>query len=249
MINAIQEALAPVGQTCVYNRADGFGYAPPTRECGPNGRKPSTEFQMRNTTFTSSVAGALLFGGTLGGATAANAGLTVTGADIYLDVNSAAQFQTNNLTAAMAGGMAYDVATGGYLQLSAFTSIGFNLKANGAGGDATWSVYPSYFTFTADTLTKAILSGNTAAEGAVIFLYDNTSASTLFLRYSGASGVEWTSGEIDLAAGHSFTVSVNPGFANGSTEVGTVLNFAVPAPGAAALIGLVGLVGARRRRA
>jgi hypothetical protein len=29
MINAIQEALAPVGQTCVYNRADGFGYVTP----------------------------------------------------------------------------------------------------------------------------------------------------------------------------------------------------------------------------
>ncbi len=203
---------------------------------------------MRTQTITPLMAGALLFGGTLGVATAANAGLTVTGADIYLDVNSAAQFQTNNLTAAMAGGMAYDVATGGSVTLSPFTSAGFTLTANSAGGAAVWSVFPSYFTFTADTLTTAILSGNTAAEGAVIFLYDNTSGSTLFLRYSGDSGVEWTSGEINLAAGHSFTVSVNPGFANGSTEVGTVLNFAVPAPGAAALIGLVGLVGARRRR-
>ena len=203
---------------------------------------------MHSQTLKTAAIGVILFGGTLGAASVANAGLTVTAADIYLDVNGA-KFQTSDLTAAMAGGMAYDSTSGGYLKLSAFTSTGFNLKANGAGGDATWSVYPSYFTFTADTLTKAILSGNTAAEGAVIFLYDNTSGSTLFLRYSGASGVEWTSGEIDLAAGHSFTVSVNPGFANGSTEVGTVLNFAVPAPGAAALIGLVGLVGARRRRA
>ena len=203
---------------------------------------------MRNNTMTKCAVGAMLFGGTLGTASVANAGLTVTGADIYLDVNAAAQFQTSNLTTAMAGGMAYDSTTGGYLQLSAFTSTGFNLKANSAGGAATWSVFPSYFTFTADTLTNVTLSGNTAAEGAVIFLYDNTSQSTLFLRYSGDSGVQWTSGEIDLAAGHSFTVNVNPGFANGSTEVGTVLNFAVPAPGAAALIGLAGLVATRRRR-
>ena len=44
-------------------------------------------------------------------------------------------------------------------------------------------------------------------------------------------------------------MTVNPGFANGSTEVGTVLNFAVPAPGALALLGAAGLVGARRRKA
>ena len=204
---------------------------------------------MRNKTFNSSMAGALLFGGTLGAASVANADLTVTGADIYLDVNAAAQFQTSNLTTAMAGGMAYDSTTGGYLQLSAFTSTGFNLKANSAGGAATWSVFPSYFTFTADTLTKVTLSGNTAAESAVIFLWDNTSNSTLFLRGEGGSGVEWTSGDIVLAAGHSYTLTVNPGFANGSTEVGTVLNFAVPAPGALALLGAAGLVGARRRRA
>ena len=203
---------------------------------------------MRNNTMTKCAVGAMLFGGTLGTASVANAGLTVTGADIYLDVNAAAQFQTSNLTTAMAGGMAYDITTGGYLQLSAFTSTGFNLKANSAGGAATWSVFPSYFTFTADTLTTVTLSGNTAAESAVIFLWDNTSNSTLFLRGEGSSGVEWTSGDIVLAAGHSFTLTVNPVYANGSTEVGTVLNFAVPAPGAAALIGLAGLVATRRRR-
>ena len=203
---------------------------------------------MRTQTITPLMAGALLFGGTLGVATAANAGLTVTGADIYLDVNAAAQFKTSTLTTAMAGGMAYDTNTGGYLQLSAFTSTGFNLKANSAGGAAVWSVFPSYFTFTADTLTTVTLSGNTAADSAVIFLYDNTSLSTLFFRFSGDSGVEWTSGAINLAAGHSFTVSVNPSVANGSSEVGTVLNFAVPAPGAAALIGLAGMVATRRRR-
>ena len=203
---------------------------------------------MRNNTMTKCAVGAMLFGGTLGTASVANAGLTVTGADIYLDVNAAAQFQTSNLTAAMAGGMAYDIITGGSVTLSPFTSAGFTLTANSAGGAATWSVFPSYFTFTADTLTTVTLSGNTAAESAVIFLWDNTSNSTLFLRGEGSSGVEWTSGDIVLAAGHSFTLTVNPVYANGSTEVGTVLNFAVPAPGAVALVGLAGLVTGRRRR-
>ena len=248
-MNAIQEALVPVGQTSVYIRADGFGDVTPPQECGPNGREPIKEFQMHSHTLKTAAIGVMLFGGTLGSTTVANAGLTVTGADIYLDVNAAAQFQTSNLTAAMAGGRAYDINTGGYLELSAFTSTGFNLKANSAGGAATWSVFPSYFTFTADTLTTVTLSGNTAAESAVIFLWDNTSNSTLFLRGEGGSGVEWTSGDIVLAAGHSYSLTVNPGFANGSTEVGTVLNFAVPAPGALALLGAAGLVGARRRRA
>jgi hypothetical protein len=37
------------------NRADGFGEVAPALECRPNGRKPNEEFQMRNTTFISSV--------------------------------------------------------------------------------------------------------------------------------------------------------------------------------------------------
>ena len=202
---------------------------------------------MQSQTLKTAAIGVMLFGGTLGAASVANAGLTVTAADIYLDVNGA-KFQTSNLATAMAGGMAYDGDTGGSVTLSPFTSAGFTLTANSAGGDATWSVYPSYFTFTADTLTTVTLSGNTAADSAVIFLWDNTSNSTLFLRGEGGSGVEWTSGDIVLAAGHSYTLTVNPGFANGSTEVGTVLNFAVPAPGALAILGSAGIVGLRRRR-
>ena len=202
---------------------------------------------MQSQTLKTAAIGVMLFGGTLGAASVANAGLTVTAADIYLDVNGA-KFQTSNLATAMAGGIAYDVGTGGSVTLSPFTSAGFTLTANSAGGDATWSVFPSYFTFTADTLTTVTLSGNTAADSAVIFLWDNTSNSTLFLRGEGGSGVEWTSGDIVLAAGHSYTLTVNPVYANGSTEVGTVLNFAVPAPGALALLGSAGIVGLRRRR-
>ena len=37
------------------SRAGGFGKAVPTQECGLNGREPSMEFQMRNTTFISSM--------------------------------------------------------------------------------------------------------------------------------------------------------------------------------------------------
>jgi hypothetical protein len=203
---------------------------------------------MQFQTLKTTAIGAMLFGGTLGAASVANAGLTVTAADIYLDVNGA-KFQTSDLAVAMAGGMAYDSGTGGSVTLSPFTSAGFTLNANSAGGDATWSVYPSYFTFTADTLTTVTLSGNTAGDSAIIWLKDNTSDSTLFLRFAGASGVDWTSGGIALTAGHEFTLTVNPFGANGGTETGTVLNLAVPAPGALALLGVAGVVGVRRRRA
>ena len=203
---------------------------------------------MQSQTLKTAAIGVMLFGGTLGAASVANAGLTVTAADIYLDVNGA-KFQTSNLATAMAGGMAYDGDTGGSVTLSPFTSAGFTLTANSAGGDATWSVYPSYFTFTADTLTTVTLSGNTAGDSAIIWLQDNTSDSTLFLRFAGGPGVDWTSGDIVLTAGHEFTLTVNPYGANGGTETGTVLNFAVPAPGALALLGVAGVVGVRRRRA
>ena len=203
---------------------------------------------MQSQTLKTAAIGVMLFGGTLGAASVANAGLTVTAADIYLDVNGA-KFQTSDLATAMAGGIAYDGGTGGSVTLSPFTSAGFTLTANSAGGDATWSVYPSYFTFTADTLTTVTLSGNTAGDSAIIWLQDNTSGSTLFLRFAGGPGVDWTSGGIVLTAGHEFTLTVNPYGANGGTETGTVLNFAVPAPGALALLGVAGVVGVRRRRA
>jgi hypothetical protein len=46
---------SPGGATMCNNRADGFGKVTPAPECGPNGRKPNEEFQMRNTTFISSM--------------------------------------------------------------------------------------------------------------------------------------------------------------------------------------------------
>jgi hypothetical protein len=61
----------------------------------------------------------------------------------------------------------------------------------------------------------------------------------------------WDSGFIQLAAGGSYLVGVNGPltFANGGTETGSVLAFSiVPAPGAAVLVALAGLM-ARRRRA
>ena len=56
------------------------------------------------------------------------------------------------------------------------------------------------------------------------------------------------SNQITLAAGN-YTVGGFFSVPAGSGYSGTMMNFAVPAPGAAALLGAVGLVGGRRRRA
>ena len=202
---------------------------------------------MHNKLLRNATVGAMLFGGTLG---AANAGLTVNSAYIYLDVGGA-QFATTNVSTAMAGGMAYDATSGGSLTLSPFTSTGFNLSANSGGGAAIWSVYAFTYLFTANSNMNAVLSGDTGAEGAMVLLMDRTDQQTMFFRWQGEAAA-WNSGDLALVAGHDYTLAINPAFANGSTDTGTVLNFAVtpvPAPGAAALVGVAGLVAGRRRRA
>jgi MYXO-CTERM domain-containing protein len=208
---------------------------------------PQRSSIVHNKLLRNATVGAMLFGGTLG---AANAGLTVTGANINLDVGGAI-FATQDVATAMAGGMAYDATSGGSLTLSPFTSTGFNLGANSAGGAAMWSVFEFLYTFTANSNMNAVLSGDTAAEGAVIVMLDNTNLQTMFLRVTG-DATAWNSVALALVSGHNYTLVINPGVVNGSTDTGTVLNFAVtavPAPGAAALVGVAGLVAGRRRRA
>ena len=204
-----------------------------------------------HSTLGRAVVGSLLFGGTLAVASGANAGvvgsLDITGAYVWLDVNNVG-FQPANLAGAMAGGMAYDIASGGSVTLSPFTSGGFSLSTTPV--DAVWTVYGCVFTFTALSNVTVELSGQMDAQSAFAYLLDNTSNSVEFIRGDGGLGA-WTSGAINLVAGRSYSVGINgPGtIANGSSEAGTILNFAVvPAPGALALLGVAGLVGARRRR-
>ena len=197
-------------------------------------------------TSTTRTAAALLFGGTLGLAGAADAGLTVTSASVYLSVigGNAISYDLSVTSSGAFTGNAY-----ASLSLSAFTSNGFWLNAQSDGTqDGIWTVFASTFAFTADTNTTVRLTGNISSEAATVFLVDTDTNSSMFLRASGDGA--WDSGELQLLAGGHYLVGVNGPltFANGGTETGTVINFAVvPAPGAAALIGLAGLVSRRRR--
>jgi hypothetical protein len=199
---------------------------------------------------SNTVVGAMLFGGTLGPALAASAGVVVGSLDVtaaYVSLDAMGQgFQPTTLSGALAGGIAYDSATGSYLRLSAFTDSGFSLNAVSDGG-GIWSVFGCSFTFTALQDVTGSLSGAVGADAAYIWLYDVTASTTVFQRFSGGAEA-WGSGSLNLLAGHEYTLAVNPSFANGGTDSGMVLNFSVPAPGALALLGVAGIVGSRRRR-
>ncbi len=189
---------------------------------------------------------ALLFGGTLGLAASTQAGLTVTGASVYLSVvgSNAISYDVSVASTGAIASSAY-----ASLALSSFTSNGFWLTASSDGSqDGIWSVFAASFSFTADTNTAVRLTGNISSQAATVFLVDLDANSAMFLRANGDGA--WDSGELQLLAGGNYMVGVNGPltYANGGTETGTVLNFAVvPAPGAAALVGLAGLMSRRRR--
>jgi hypothetical protein len=99
---------------------------------------------MRNTTFTSSVAGALLFGGTLGVATAANAATTTildlatAGAYGSVTKNATVGGQSNVTTLGGPVGITWGSATGGTRPGSTQTS-GFGMQASGNAGVGGWA--------------------------------------------------------------------------------------------------------------
>jgi hypothetical protein len=190
-------------------------------------------------------AAALLFGGTLGLGTAADAGLTVTSA--YFNLNAGGVYATNFDVSAIGTPIAA-IGANSSLSFSGLGEFGFLVSA-ASDGNEVWSVFGATMGFTTDTNMTVQLTGDISSDAATVYLVDMNTNSTIFLR-AGGSGM-WDSGFIQLAAGGNYLVGVNGPltYANGGTETGSVLAFSiVPAPGAAALIGLAGLM-ARRRRA
>ena len=237
-----------MGQSCVYNRADGFGYVTPTQECGPNGREPSMEFHMRNKTLTSSMAGALLFGGTLGGATAASAGVVgVAGNSSSASLKLSYDYASNTTFEAQGspfgGPVSFSDSTYGSITCSQFTASGFSLAINStAAANAQDFFVQQNFTVTdavnfSLTGFKPVSSSRALIESNGIFYADSASN----------AGVFTISGTLQAGTYRFAYTSAASG-----PQSGTLFNLsfsAVPAPGAVALLGVAGLVGARRRRA
>jgi hypothetical protein len=175
----------------------------------------------------------------------AHAGLTVSSAYVDLDAGGAT---ASSFDASVASTGLSAVGGNSSLVLSAFTASGFSLAATSDGSEI-WSVFGSTFGFSVDEATTVVLSGNIDAASGTVFLLDSVSSAVLFLRGEGVGA--WSSGEINLAAGGSYIIGVNGPFtfANGGTESGMVLDFAViPAPSAFALLGVAGMMSTRRRR-
>lgn len=193
---------------------------------------------------TTRIAAAMLFGGTLGLATAADAGLTVTSA--YFNLNAGGVYASNFDASAIGSSLAA-IGANSSVTFSGLGQNGFLVSA-ASDGNEIWSIFGASIGFTADTNTTVRLTGDISSEAATVFLVDVNTNAAIFLRASG-SGM-WDSGDIQLVAGGNYLVGVNGPltFANGGTETGSVLAFTiVPAPGAAALVGLAGLMSRRRR--
>lgn len=195
---------------------------------------------MRSNVVTKCAAGAMLFGGTLGVTSVASAGLTWDSNNVYVTLSC------NNIFTfvdTLAGGSANSGANS--LAISALTPTGFSVSATNPG-NVGMLLGDFYIGFTLTETTTIAISGLAPAgniNGNNLYITDALS-STVFSISPVSSPY---SGEVTLAAG-SYTVGGFMSIPAGSGYSGTMLNFAVPAPGAAALLGVAGLVGARRRR-
>ncbi len=203
---------------------------------------------MRSNAKKSCAVGAMLFGGTLGVALDAQAGLT------WTSVSATAY----NYGVSMVGQDTSDAGTpvftsgNDFIGFSAATANGWSISASNLGGASLAAIV--YNEFTISSATTVILSGiGFGNTGSNFFSLTNTVTSETawtnetFL----GSGIEVTgtynSGPITLQAGtYSLTGAV---YTVGSFGSSTLLGISVvPAPGAVALLGLSGVLAGRRRR-
>ena len=267
MINAIQQALAPVGQTCVYNRADGFGYVTPARECGPINRGDAPGVSAMRTYSIVTSCG-LLAAVMSSAAQAAVVQMTIQGGPnsgfpalvgIAAKINYG-QVSIQSITGAQVAnsvGQMYGLPSGFSQQTLASSFMAGGVTANSSqygfvrgGGGSIYSnanaadVSSSGFGYTVTCLLDA---GYTPVSGDTFNLITTTFKQTgdLFIQtnhiytFNGGTSVwDRTNG----ADPYAWVQSVSGSFDQLSAAV-------VPAPGALALLGVAGLAGGRRRRA
>ena len=203
---------------------------------------------MRNNTMTKCAVGAMLFGGTLGGATAANAGVVGVAGNSSSAILSLAYYSdpylaVGNFGSPMNGPVSAVDPTVGSITCSQFLPSGFSLTINStAAANQQSFVVQQNFTVTGAvnfTLTgeKPVSSSAVSIESGGIFYADSGSNAGVFTisgtLQTGTYRFVYSSAAIGPQSGTLFNLSFS----------------AVPAPGAVALLGVAGLVGARRRRA
>ena len=203
---------------------------------------------MRNKTLTSSMAGALLFGGTLGGATAANAGVVGVAGNSSSAILSLAYYDDPYLAvqgsgSPMNGPVSAVDPTVGSITCSQFTASGFSLVVNSTAAANLQSFWVQQY-FTVTDAVNFSLTGYLPVSSSRASI----TVGSIFYADSGSdAGVFNTSGTLQAGTYlFGYTSAAN------GPQSGTLFNLsfsAVPAPGAIALLGAAGLIGGRRRRA
>ena len=249
------------------NRADGFGKVRPTRECGPNGRKPNEEFQMRNTTFISSMVGISAAVALAGSAMGAVTSIII---DPFTTPTTVAQADSGAEISPIGGAFSTRyISTPG---------VGLSVSVGAASGKmvATWAAGTSgddkglqvnWYNNIGDPSTD--LSGLSQFDFFVGG--SNITGMTFWMEIAGGNSYDYVTADLNIVAGWNtvllsdFNIAASIGVGPIDTSVVDyvalkidgdrgrnieISNFtaAVPAPGAIALLGVAGLVGGRRRR-
>ena len=216
---------------------------------------------MRNKTLTSSMAGALLFGGTLGVSAVASAGVVAFGGattanswcafavDVINSYDPPLAFASGN---PVSSAVSLADATYGNATCSQFTSSGVSITTSFTSAALAGGATPSITFRQAFSVTAAVVMNWSA-------LLPPSSGGFLHIDVVGGSGSSprtyWdgTNGTLTLAAngaGEHYLLSYTSFGAAIQSGTALSVSFApVPAPGALALLGVAGLAGGRRRRA
>ena len=229
---------------------------------------------MQTNKIVKGAVGAMLFGGTLGAAGQAAAGLTWnasgggTGGLFPLNTaNYAISYDSNGGSVYSSGFGAYAASLPGssgmsFISFSAVTSSGYSVSVSGSTANGYVNVV-RLFTVTDTQQITISWTGRTSA--ATIGLANGPSAVNGWGTVAALSAQGWVAStqptvpggsqiNTSVAGTYSYTVTLAAGnyyVANtvSLVDAGASMSFTVvPAPGALALLGAAGLVGARRRR-
>jgi MYXO-CTERM domain-containing protein len=208
------------------------------------------EFQLRNKTLTSSMVGALLFGGTLGGASAAQAATVI---DNFATGFGGAFTITTQSGAGILG--TRQVSNGSGMLLS-FANPGMNWNGNAYNySEVDYSNFGSLdFTNVALTMTG---SGSATGTAKLLVTIIDGNGNDGFWNVAFGSSITMSTSIFGATSGLNLADIRSIRLQTGYTGVGGTVNYtmtnfsysAVPAPGALALLGVAGLAGGRRRRA
>jgi uncharacterized protein (TIGR03382 family) len=194
-------------------------------------------------------AGAMLFGGTLGIAQKAQAGLVWDSANAYNYVRITFGFEDPIMTTGAAAMNAVSAAFGSdSASITAATASGFSASLTYAvgGSEAVYLSVVRYFSVTGSADIQ--LWGNSPASDGIWRIYDlSQQGGDAYLTLDVLGGTSYSQ-TVSLGAGqYAVEMATSPATEFGSS--GSFGNFTiVPAPGAMALVGLAGLVGGRRRK-